>query len=1602
LEIFGQGRKTEPSNGKLQTFRSVERKCKEKGIMRTIRNNFGSLAIIGGLIAHLSQVHAQTTANAIQSFRSGSAGNLETMLQAVETTTPLSAELVPKFGNLYSAQNPNWPLWSWNINNLPAWDLEGGNWLLADQDFDYAALEQQNAAPHLLTRAMGLEMDSQDIGRSNCTIDTNSLWLEITNVANGLAYLNLHNSTNQIYAIWSASNLLAEWNVETEVWPDTNQNQTVTPFTVPTLERQNLFVRAQDWTDVLGDGGIPLWWYWLYFGRTDLLATNLNSVGSTLLFDYTNNLDPNFLVFSIVVTNQYVNTSSPVLPLILGGGSAFDMAVLVNDANHADAVWQPYNSNVVVHLNAGDGGYDVRVGLRKSPINTNQVWNGTYLILDTVPPLLVVTNPMPGMVSQSPIQLQGYANKPLIGLTFDVSNATGIFTNQTGYLTGLFYDDNLSAYTTNYFQCPDIGLGNGTNFITLHATDLAGNTANVCLMLDYVPNTNSPVLNLIWPPDGTQISDNNFTVQAQTDDNTSTVMAVIADSNDNTNTVSGLVEQNGTIWVKDLPLAAGANQLTLTVANASGSSTTNLTVYQSSVLVTVAPLTADQLNQTSITVTGTISEPGDTVTVNGVPASVVDEEGNWEAYDVPVSAYGTAIIDVEVYAGNTSNFAHNNLRFTPLDSPPAGNSIGSHISNLPQPVAVKMASYFCNESWATTVSTTFPDFMNYEGNVPEWYPGSINTAFGSSVNTANWAVGVGGTQHYYGYSDNLPGYFNAWDEIGPTQSDQSVLGVWGGLWSGWESADDSATFANNDVSPAVTINTTGGWSKTVRTRVVIAPAGQEPAGQTNSYLVLASALEVVNGIYSSDGVIPLPPEWLQINGQTLIDSGITNDDGSVSGETIVQAPAGVNWDVTPVATQLYGYNDYTFTNVQALDITHVLAVDNNRDGQISLDGSDTTTASKPFHFWINDSKESGDVVSGAEDQIPGQPYYPSNYSLIHVNGRSDLVNFFPVALCLSNILQWLPPTNGFEYHLVQNDSAVKFVYTSLTLANAFDYLTNTASNGYGANFDEAAANADTIQVTNIPPGIELDTNWLAQVQTNGGTGIILVEGCAATTKPLWLEIWRNGSLLGGVPLYLSIDGVEKMYRHKNLRDGADAPSGLTGDLTVRDNDSSLPTQMSEPANYPDSLYNQWFFAERWFIFVVGSNVGGQNARGWVSEVFKRMYWSGNKAKFVGVSWFGDPYGDDNDMLFDYQMAVRNAFATAPSLSSFVNNLSGKKTIAGHSLGCGLIASAIADQGMNVNNACLMDAAFAQECFDGDADDNLTAMRPAAWQDYSSDLWAAHWHERFSDDARANLTWRGRFSGAIDNVYSFYSSTEDVLGEYDGSPTSALVQNAFNALTGGGIASLGSYAWVIQEKCKGNKINLLGIAHGGSDYGGWGFNIYDGYLTSYPIWYEIILPCNCSRRVKTPAEIGTITQDMLDGSRYNPLFNNGWGAFNLNNASEIYVNVDTAYFTGPSWIMGLYDPLGGNTIAADSAKRAQLLAEAIPALSLPVGANTCGNILSGKQFNMPIQFVDAAHWPSDRGVNSSSGIPNWHHSDMDQVAYPYLYKFYYKLVSISNQ
>jgi hypothetical protein len=95
-----------------------------------------------------------------------------------------------------------------------------------------------------------------------------------------------------VYAIWSTTDLtlpFSLWQVEAEVWPtDTN----CMPFTVLTQGRNDLFLRAEDWTGV-DINGLPAWWIWEYFGNLSETAANLDVNGDTLLYDYQNGLNPN-------------------------------------------------------------------------------------------------------------------------------------------------------------------------------------------------------------------------------------------------------------------------------------------------------------------------------------------------------------------------------------------------------------------------------------------------------------------------------------------------------------------------------------------------------------------------------------------------------------------------------------------------------------------------------------------------------------------------------------------------------------------------------------------------------------------------------------------------------------------------------------------------------------------------------------------------------------------------------------------------------------------------------------------------------------------------------------------------------------------------------------------------------------------------------------------------------------------------------------------------------------------------------------------------------------------------------------------------------------
>jgi len=399
-------------------------------------------------------------------------------------------------------------------------------------------------------------------------------------------------------------------------------------------------------------------WEWKHFGTLEQTAVgDFDGDGIDNGMEYTNHTDPNTIKFWVFATNQHVNASSLPISLVVLGGVPASMAVLLDSTNSGAAAWTTFSSNATVNLGVTNGWHELWVGARGRLSTSEQSWQWTRVKLDTVSPLLVLTSPSTTNCSLPIIQLQGYSLKALRGISFDITNAAGLLTNQPIFITSQATDTNKWEFSTNYFQGFDILLTNGSNSIAVHATDLAGNstTTNVSFTLDYSSATNPPVIQISWPQNGTKISGTNFTWDGWVDDPAATVIAQSVNTNGVTNIFNALVGRNGKFWIEDLPLNSGTNDWTLFATNSAGNtSATNISVIKSALVLTIDPVSPDsQLWQPTVNVSGTISDASYSVSVNGVQGTN-NGDGTWSASNVPVSNAGTASFEAAASSGTNA------------------------------------------------------------------------------------------------------------------------------------------------------------------------------------------------------------------------------------------------------------------------------------------------------------------------------------------------------------------------------------------------------------------------------------------------------------------------------------------------------------------------------------------------------------------------------------------------------------------------------------------------------------------------------------------------------------------------------------------------------------------------------------------------------------------------------------------------------------------------------------------------------------------------------------------------------------------------------------
>ena len=338
----------------------------------------------------------------------------------------------------------------------------------------------------------------------------------------------------------------------------------------------------------------------------------------------------------------------------VSGGPAAAMAYLVNDTNFADAQWFPFSAVPDVLLGTTDGTYQVWMGLTGS--NGIAYWSEQTIVLDRTPMQLAITNLMADSGSRPFIDPAGYTTKALKSLTFEVVHADGTTNSGGGIVVEQTLNPANPLYVTNWFACLDLPLAIGTNQIAITGTDLAGNVAstNFDFLLETNDDTTPPAISLIWPQNGAQIIGTNFTVQGTLDDDTATVMGQFVDTNGVTNAITGEVERGGTFWLDNMPLNPGTNFVTVIATDFAGNvSTTNLTVIQGSLSLTITPLSDSDLLNAYATVRGTVSDAGASISVNGIQGTN-NGDGTWEVDNVPLPSGGTVPLVVTAQSSTTN------------------------------------------------------------------------------------------------------------------------------------------------------------------------------------------------------------------------------------------------------------------------------------------------------------------------------------------------------------------------------------------------------------------------------------------------------------------------------------------------------------------------------------------------------------------------------------------------------------------------------------------------------------------------------------------------------------------------------------------------------------------------------------------------------------------------------------------------------------------------------------------------------------------------------------------------------------------------------------
>ena len=554
-----------------------------------------------------------------------------------------------------------------------------------------------------------------------------------------------------------------------------------------------------------------------------------------------------------------------------------------------------------------------------------------------------------------------------------------------------------------------------------------------------------------------------------------------------------------------------------------------------------------------------------------------------------------------------------------------------------------------------------------------------------------------------------------------------------------------------------------------------------------------------------------------------------------------------------------------------------------------------------------------------------------------VNGQSDMEDFFPMQILLGDAVKYFlsehsSATFGLSCSL-DEAANVLWCHGDATIVERFYNGDDTTSaQCFGEDGDKVAWEADMAWLYKTP--LTCPEGVLKQLQE--GEAYCFIETC--TIGPL------------SISLSLMDESIEET-NEDGIRIAACGLESLQPEARYSVIDLRSNTLTSRVSEEDVNVF-----------FVHGYNVSESGSMAWCNTIFKRLWQSGMNVRFYGVTW----NGDEQSGLPDYYTNVVNAFNAAEAFANVMRNVPGKKIVMAHSLGNMVVSSAIQDHEAPVDVYFMLNSAVPAEAYDTEAptyDFSIDGVPEwlihDAWDAYPPKSYAALWHRHFlphegflpmaADEARAQLTWKGRFKDVLDNrgveVYNFYSAGDGTqsgdevfeLAEMTPRPTSGFGWVWWNPIRPlvdivSDNVILGRHSWQKQECWKGRgDVSLFAFMT--SDKMGWGF--------------------------EEPQKTNEDTEKMSDEDfRKSPIF--------CRNPQTVF----------------------GDDAQPILEQRDLLLSSAIPAMSEATGRSFLSGIDDSRQIDCQDIYVDSRH--SVQWVNRVERLgKRWLHSDVKNVAYPFV-------------